>query len=159
TRVTEVGASAAAGAAPSQPASTPMITSRTHQRFIRIPRSTSLWATSGRDSATGDSAHPGRVRSSTVGTVDIPEPLPPGSTRPEGWIAGQARQNLDGFLGSLPEISPEVGGRVFAAGRLGPGSTAENVGAVQWWNGESEGNWLHGYAGHVRLVGTEQERA
>jgi len=91
--------------------------------------------------------------------VDIPEPLPPGSTRPEGWIAGQARQNLDGFLGSLPEISPEVGGRVFAAGRLGPGSTAENVGAVQWWNGESEGNWLHGYAGHVRLVGTEQERA
>ncbi len=95
-------------------------------------------------------------------------PLPAGSTVPEGWIAGQARQNLDGFLGALPEISPEVGGQVFAASRLGPGSTAAsgnvapaagaNIGNVQWWNGESEGNWLIGYAGHVRLVGTEAER-
>ncbi|WP_152361027.1 beta-L-arabinofuranosidase domain-containing protein [Microlunatus speluncae] len=86
--------------------------------------------------------------------------LPAGSTVPEGWIAGQARQNLDGFLGALPDISAEVGGHVFAAGRLGPDSAAVggNVASVQWWNGESEGNWLIGYAGHVRLAGTEAER-
>lgn len=88
-------------------------------------------------------------------------PLPAGSTVPEGWLAAQARQNLDGFLGALPEICPEVGGQVFAAGRLGPDGNAGggNVGNVQWWNGESEGNWLLGYAGHVRLVGREAERA
>lgn len=94
-------------------------------------------------------------------TYAVGRPLPAGSTVPEGWIARQARQNLDGFLGALPRISVEVGGEVFAAGRLGPDSAAagENVGAVQWWNGESEGNWLLGYAGHVRMVGSDEERA
>ena len=87
-------------------------------------------------------------------------PLPAGSNVPEGWLAGQARQNLDGFLGALPDICPEVGGQVFAAGRLGPDSAAAggNVASVQWWNGESEGNWLIGFAGQVRMVGSEAER-
>lgn len=92
-------------------------------------------------------------------THAVGRPLPPGSTVPEGWLAVQARQNLHGFVGALPRISAEVGGEVFAAGRLGPDAAGDNVGAVQWWNGESEGNWLIGYAGHVRMVGTEAERA
>lgn len=97
--------------------------------------------------------------------------LPAGSIVPTGWVARQARQNLDGFLGQLPQISTEVGGEVFAAGRLGPDASecsdgaetsdntgpGANVAGVQWWNGESEGNWLHGWAGHVRMVGSEDE--
>lgn len=86
--------------------------------------------------------------------------LAAGSVVPSGWIAVQARQNLDGFVGALPAISAEVGGDVFGAGRIGPDSAAEaaNVANVGWWNGESEGNWLHGFAGHVRMIGTESQR-
>lgn len=85
--------------------------------------------------------------------------LPAGSITPHGWVAVQARQNLDGFLGELPAISVEVGSEVFGRGRLGAGSVAENVAAVPWWNGESEGNWLWAWAAHVRMVGTAAERA
>ncbi|ACQ79736.1 protein of unknown function DUF1680 [Beutenbergia cavernae DSM 12333] len=88
-----------------------------------------------------------------------PSFLPAGSITPHGWIAAQARQNLDGFLGAMPGICVEVGSEVFSHGRLGRGSAAENVAAVPWWNGESEGNWLWGWSAHVRLVGTDAERA
>ncbi len=81
--------------------------------------------------------------------------LPLGSSRPHGWLAAQARQNLDGFVGQLPALCPEVGGDVFADGRLGPDSSAggQNVAGVDWWNGESEGNWLLGYLGHALMTG------
>ncbi|WP_163542038.1 beta-L-arabinofuranosidase domain-containing protein [Occultella kanbiaonis] len=53
----------------------------------------------------------------------------------------------------------EAGSAVFAEGRLGRDSVAQNVAAVPWWNGESEGNWLWGWAAHIRMVGTDAERA
>ena len=67
---------------------------------------------------------------------------------------------MKGFIGSLPLISKEVWSDVFATGQLGINSnygTGNNVAKVEWWNGESEGNWLIGWIGHVLLHGKSAE--
>lgn len=87
-------------------------------------------------------------------TLAAAAPLPAGSTVPHGWVLEQARANLAGVVGALPRLAVEVAGEVFAAGRVGPGTpvTARAAAAAAWWNGESEGSWLLGYAGHARMT-------
>ncbi|MET2010655.1 beta-L-arabinofuranosidase domain-containing protein [Microbacterium chocolatum] len=90
-----------------------------------------------------------------------PRPLPRvplSSVELGGWMRAGARAALDGYVGQLPRLAPEVGGDVFVSGRLGRGAEAVNAEQVAWWNGESEGNWLSAWLAHVLLVGTEAER-
>jgi DUF1680 family protein len=76
-----------------------------------------------------------------------------------GWMRREAEVALEGYIGRMPELSSEVGSDVFASGRLGPADKGENVQGVAWWNGESEGNWLLAWFGHVALVGDEAAHA
>lgn len=81
------------------------------------------------------------------------QPISANSVRVHGWLEQQSNKALAGFIGSLPLISKEVWGEVFASGQLGPeaAGVGENVANTDWWNGESEGNWLIGWVGHVLL--------
>ncbi|WP_296668080.1 beta-L-arabinofuranosidase domain-containing protein [Demequina sp.] len=75
-----------------------------------------------------------------------------------GWMEQGARAALAGYIGQMPSLCVEVGGETFASGRVGAGSAARNAENVTWWNGESEGNWLSAWLGHVALVGSESDR-
>jgi len=80
--------------------------------------------------------------------------IPAGNVSVSGWLQSQARRALDGYIGAMPALSVEVGGDVFATGRLGPDSPAAgtNIAGVGWWNGESEGNWLLAWVTHALLL-------
>jgi uncharacterized protein len=88
------------------------------------------------------------------------KPIPISGVKLDGWLEQQSSLAMQGFIGSLPLISKEVWGDVFATGQLGLKSaygTGNNVAKVEWWNGESEGNWLIGWIGHVLLHGKSDE--
>lgn len=86
-------------------------------------------------------------------------PLPSSEVHIDGWLRNSAQAALAGFVGQMPDLCIEVGGEVFAAGRLGAAAPARNAENVRWWNGESEGNWLAAWLGHVALVGSPADRA
>ncbi|ASY13145.1 Beta-L-arabinofuranosidase-like protein [Candidatus Nanopelagicus hibericus] len=88
------------------------------------------------------------------------KPVPINAVKIGGWLEQQSSLAMKGFIGSLPLISKEVWSDVFASGQLGIKSaygTGNNVAKVEWWNGESEGNWLIGWIGHVLLHGKTAE--
>jgi len=88
------------------------------------------------------------------------KPIPINAIKINGWLEQQSSLAMQGFIGSLPLISKEVWSDVFASGQLGLKSaygTGNNVAKVEWWNGESEGNWLIGWIGHVLLHGKTGE--
>ena len=88
------------------------------------------------------------------------KPIPINAMKIDGWLEQQSSLAMQGFIGSLPIISKEVWSDVFASGQLGLKSaygTGNNVAKVEWWNGESEGNWLIGWIGHVLLHGKTAE--
>ena len=88
------------------------------------------------------------------------KPIPINAIKINGWLEQQSTLAMQGFIGSLPLISKEVWSDVFASGQLGLKSaygTGNNVAKVEWWNGESEGNWLIGWIGHVLLHGKAAE--
>jgi uncharacterized protein len=88
------------------------------------------------------------------------KPIPINAMKIDGWLEQQSSLAIQGFIGSLPIISKEVWSDVFASGQLGLKSaygTGNNVAKVEWWNGESEGNWLIGWIGHVLLHGKTAE--
>ena len=77
--------------------------------------------------------------------------LPLGSVRPSGWLRAQMRRDLDsGFAGCLEELSVHVRRDLFGQ-RL-----AESAGHAAWWDAESRGNWLWGYAMLANLAGAER---
>ena len=91
----------------------------------------------------------------TVRSDDVLHRLPLGSVRPLGWLRAQMRQDLDeGFAGRLDELSPHVAQDLFA-NRL-----QAATGQTSWWDAESRGNWLWGYAmlAHLCEVSTHRDR-
>jgi uncharacterized protein len=77
----------------------------------------------------------------TLRSNGIMRRLPLGSVRPMGWLRAQMLQDLDeGFAGRLDELSPHVARDLFSH-RL-----EAAVGQTAWWDAESRGNWLWGYA-------------
>lgn len=57
---------------------------------------------------------------------------------PEGWIGKQLENDAEGFAGRLDEIAKEAGSDIFGCNRI------SEVKFINWWNGESEGNWIDG---------------
>ena len=73
-----------------------------------------------------------------------------GSIAPKGWLLAQMRRDLEeGFAGRLDELSPHVRRDLFRD-RL-----EEASGHAAWWDAESRGNWLWGYAMLADLAGSE----
>src|SRR5215472_12572481 len=74
-----------------------------------------------------------------------------GEVKPTGWIKEQMLRDLrDGFAGCLDKLCHEASSDIFVSNRNS--STRVNNGnqnSVNWWNGETEGNWR---TGHIMMA-------
>ena len=94
--------------------------------------------------------------------------LPAGDLRPGGWIKAMLQQDLsEGFVGRLDQLVPrQFSDDLFGARRRltpadrPPAGTQVLTGAewelsMQWWNGETQGNWWEGYLRTAFLAGDQ----
>lgn len=91
-------------------------------------------------------------------------PLPIGDVKPDGWIAKQIKENLDGFVGRLDTLVPKLilDDKIYGANRLTNQVKSKDVGALGeggdwqvqflWWNSETQSNWRDGYIRSAILV-------
>jgi hypothetical protein len=100
------------------------------------------------------------------------DPLRFGRVRPSGWLAQRMRVDLDGFVGNLDRLAPDliIDDDIYGADRLTAGANAKDLGAVtdvdlehpeqfMWWNSETQSNWRDGWLRHILLIGDPVERA
>lgn len=90
--------------------------------------------------------------------------LPFGSVKPTGWLKEQMQKDVDGFVGNLDQIVPElIQDPIYGKGRLQKHSKAKNLGnskegdaegdeQYKWWNSETQSNWWDGYLRNVFLL-------
>lgn len=99
---------------------------------------------------------------------DIVEPvkykmefLPFGSVKPTGWIKAQMQQDLDGFVGHLDELVPDLmDDKIYGADRLTRNQKSKNLGNIGpqldpqylWWNSETQSNWRDGFIRNAILL-------
>jgi DUF1680 family protein len=86
--------------------------------------------------------------------------LPMGEVRPEGWIKEQITRDLnEGFAGRLDELCHEAASDTFASHRnSGATENKSNSAKINWWNGETEGNWRSGFMMMAYLAGDEEAK-
>ncbi|MGP8271278.1 MAG: beta-L-arabinofuranosidase domain-containing protein [Terracidiphilus sp.] len=105
-------------------------------------------------SAPGESAgtNPGHKLSAPIAGSDLPpgavfEWLRMGEVKPAGWIREQMLRDLhQGFAGCLDKLCHEAASDIFVTNRNSMTTTNNhNEMGVNWWNGETEGNWRAGY--------------
>jgi DUF1680 family protein len=87
-----------------------------------------------------------------------------GTIHPAGWIRKQMEKDLDGFVGHLDQLAPElmIDDRIYGEHRLTAKIKDKSVGNIQpddewisqylWWNSESQSNWGDGYLRHAFLL-------
>jgi len=70
-----------------------------------------------------------------------------GEVKPSGWIKEQMARDLNqGFAGRLDELCHEASSDIFVSHRnSGVTENSGNIAKVNWWNGETEGNWRAGF--------------
>lgn len=90
--------------------------------------------------------------------------LPFGSIKPTGWLKAQMQKDLDGFVGNLDQIVPElINDPIYSTSRLQKHSKAKDLGNLKagdaegdeqykWWNSETQSNWWDGYLRYVFLL-------
>lgn len=90
--------------------------------------------------------------------------LPFGSVKPSGWLKEQMQKDIDGFVGNLDQIVPElINDPIYSTGRLQKHSKVKDLGNLkegdaegdeqyQWWNSETQSNWWDGYLRNVCLL-------
>jgi DUF1680 family protein len=81
-----------------------------------------------------------------------------GEVKPSGWIREQMTRDLDhGFAGRLDELCPEASSDIFVSHRnSGAAQNSGNAAKVNWWNGETEGNWRAGFIAMAYLAEDRQ---
>lgn len=90
--------------------------------------------------------------------------LPFGAIRPAGWLKTLMQKDLDGMIGHLDELVPElISDPIYGSGRLGKDSKAKDLGnnkegdaegdeQYKWWNSETQSNWRDGYVRSAILL-------
>ncbi|GGP02595.1 hypothetical protein GCM10010992_07710 [Cloacibacterium rupense] len=90
--------------------------------------------------------------------------LPFGSVKPTGWLQKQMQKDVDGFVGNLDQIVPElIYDPIYGEGRLQKHSKVKDLGNMKegdaegdeqykWWNSETQSNWWDGYVRNVFLL-------
>lgn len=90
--------------------------------------------------------------------------LPFGSIIPSGWIKIQMQKDVDGFVGNLDQLVPDlINDPIYSSGRLHKNSTLKDLGnnkegdmegseQYKWWNSETQSNWWDGYIRNVILL-------
>lgn len=83
--------------------------------------------------------------------------LPFGSIAPTGWLNAQMQRDIDGFVGNLDRIVPDLmNDPIYGKGRLHKNSKSKDLGnhkegdaegdeQYKWWNSETQSNWWDGY--------------
>lgn len=91
-------------------------------------------------------------------------PLPFGSIKPTGWLKKQMQKDINGFVGNLDQIVPElILDPIYSTGRLQKHTKAKDLGNLKegdaegdeqykWWNSETQSNWWDGYLRNVFLL-------
>jgi DUF1680 family protein len=74
-----------------------------------------------------------------------------GEVKPSGWIKDQMLRDLRvGFAGCLDKLCHEADSDIFVTNRNSVSKVNNgNQNSVNWWNGETEGNWR---AGHIMMA-------
>jgi len=92
------------------------------------------------------------------------ECLPFGSIKPLGWLKQQMENDVNGFVGNLDKLAPElINDPIYGSGRLGKHSKSKDLGNLKegdaegdeqykWWNSETQSNWWDGYLRNVILI-------
>ncbi len=80
-----------------------------------------------------------------------------GEVKPSGWIKEQMVRDLDhGFAGRLDELCLEASSEIFVSHRnSGAAENTGNSAKVNWWNGETEGNWR---SGHIMMAYLSEDK-
>ncbi|WP_298393642.1 beta-L-arabinofuranosidase domain-containing protein [Flavobacterium sp.] len=90
--------------------------------------------------------------------------LPFGSIKPSGWIRTQMQKDVDGFVGNLDQLVPDlINDPIYGSGRLHKNSEVKDLGnnkegdaegseQYKWWNSETQSNWWDGYIRNVILL-------
>lgn len=90
--------------------------------------------------------------------------LPFGSITPSGWIKNQMETDMQGFVGHLDELVPDlINDPIYGKGRLQKHSKAKDLGnqkegdaegddQYKWWNSETQSNWWDGYIRNAILL-------
>lgn len=90
--------------------------------------------------------------------------LPFGSIKPSGWIKVQMQKDVNGFVGHLDQLVPDlINDPIYGSGRLQKHSKSKELGNLKegdaegseqymWWNSETQSNWWDGYIRHVILL-------
>jgi len=84
--------------------------------------------------------------------------LPMGEVKPSGWIKEQMTRDLNGgFAGRLDELCHEAASDTFGSHRnSGSAESKSNSAKINWWNGETEGNWRSGFMMMAYLAGDDE---
>lgn len=87
-----------------------------------------------------------------------------GSIKPSGWIKIQMQKDVDGFVGNLDKLVPDlINDPIYGSGRLHKNSQLKDLGNTKdgdmegseqykWWNSETQSNWWDSYIRNVILL-------
>lgn len=90
--------------------------------------------------------------------------LPLGSVKPDGWLKIQMQSDMNGFVGNLDKLVPElINDPIYSEGRLQKHSKAKDLGNLKegdaagdeqykWWNSETQSNWWDGFIRNAILL-------
>ena len=90
--------------------------------------------------------------------------LPFGSIKPTGWLKAQMQKDVNGFVGNLDKLVPDlINDPIYSTGRLHKNSKVKDLGnnkegdaegsdQYKWWNSETQSNWWDGYIRNVILI-------
>ena len=104
------------------------------------------------------------MKSFAQNTAEKFQHLPFGSIKPTGWLKAQMQKDINGFVGNLDQIVPElINDPIYGQGRLQKHSKAKDLGnhkegdaegdeQYKWWNSETQSNWWDGYIRNVFLL-------
>src|SRR5680860_578494 len=83
-----------------------------------------------------------------------------GEITPNGWIADQIASDLNGFVGYLDELAPEiiVEDDIYGKDRRTNLTEGTDISpnALAWWNSESQSNWRDGFIRSAILVNDQK---
>jgi DUF1680 family protein len=90
--------------------------------------------------------------------------LPFGSVKPSGWLKDQMQKDIDGFVGNLDKLVPDlINDPIYGTERLHKNSVEKDLGNLKsgdaegseqykWWNSETQSNWWDAYIRNVFLM-------
>ncbi len=96
------------------------------------------------------------------------KPFTFGAIKPTGWLKTQMQKDLNGFVGNLDRLIPElINDPIYGSGRLQKQSKAKDLGNLKsgdaegdeqykWWNSETQSNWWDGFIRNAFLLGDNQ---